>query len=219
MALRHAFVDLGPLRTVPVYRRLWFGQTASGLGSQMTLVAVLFQVWELTESAIWTGAVGMAQAVPLIVFGLFAGSLVDRHDRRRLYLLAMSGQAVCSVLLALQAFFLHLPVLALLGLVAAQACFSAAGAPAARTFLPLLLTREQLAAGLALTRIGFQSAMLAGPAVGGVVLGVWGVGACYAVDAVTFCLALWGAFGLPAATPSGGRPGLRGVLDGLSFLV
>ena len=219
MALKHAFVDLGPLRRVPVYRRLWFGQTASGLGSQMTFVAVLFQVWDLTGSVVWTGAVGMAQVLPLIVFGLFAGSLVDRHDRRRLYLLAMTGQTVCSVLLALQAFFLHLPVLALLGLVAMQACFTAAGAPAARTFLPLLLSREQLAAGLALTRIGFQSAMLAGPALGGLVLGAWGVGACYVVDAVTFCAALWGAFGLPAATPAGARPGLRGVADGLAFLV
>ena len=219
MAVRHAFVDLGPLRTVPVYRRLWFGQTASGLGSQMTLVAVLFQVWEQTGSVVWSGAVGMAQALPLIVFGLFAGSLVDRHDRRRLYLLAMSGQAACSVLLAVQAFFLDLPVLALLGLVAVQACFSAAGAPAARTFLPLLLPRDQLAAGLALTRIGFQGAMLAGPALGGLVLGAWGVGGCYLVDALTFCAALWGAFGLPSAAPAGGRPGWRGVLDGLGFLV
>ena len=219
MALKHAFVDLGPLRTVPVYRRLWFGQTASGFGSQMTLVAVLVQVWDATGSTIWTGAVGMAQALPLMVFGLFAGSLVDRRDRRRLYLTAMSGQAFCSVLLAVQAFLLELPVSALLGIVALQACFSAAGAPAARTFLPRLLAPDQLAAGLALTRIGFQGAMLAGPALGGLILGVWGVGACYAVDAVTFCAALWGAFGLPATTPSGGRPGVRGVLDGLAFLV
>jgi len=58
MALKQAFVDVGPLRSVPVYRRLWFGQTASGFGSQMTLVAVLFQVWDATGSAIWTGATG-----------------------------------------------------------------------------------------------------------------------------------------------------------------
>jgi MFS family permease len=219
VALKHAFVDLGPLRTVPVYRRLWFGQTASGFGSQMTLVAVLFQVWDATGSVIWTGAIGMAQALPLMVFGLFAGSLVDRYDRRRLYLVAMSGQAFCSVLLAVQAFFLHLPVAGLLGIVALQACFSAAVAPAARTFLPRLLAPEQLAAGLALTRIGFQGAMLAGPALGGLVLGAWGVGACYAVDAVTFCAALWGVVGLPATAPSGGRPGVRGVLDGLAFVV
>lgn len=219
MGLKQAFVDLGPLRTVPAYRRLWFGQTASGFGSQMTLVAVLFQVWDATGSAVWTGAVGMAQAVPLMVFGLFAGSLVDRRDRRRLYLTAMTGQAFCAVLLAAQAFFLDLPVVGLLAIVALQGCFGAAGSPAARTFLPRLLAPGQLAAGLALTRVGFQGAMLAGPALGGLVLGAWGVGTCYAVDAVTFCAALWGAFGLPATEPSGGAQGLRGVLDGLAFLV
>ena len=168
---------------------------------------------------LWTGAVGMAQALPLMVFGLFAGSLVDTRDRRRLYLVAMSGQAFCSVLLAAQAFFLHLPVLGLLGIVAVQGCFSAAGSPAARTFLPRLLEPDQLAAGLALSRIGFQGAMLGGPALGGLILGTWGVGACYAVDALTFCAALWGAVGLPAMDAAGGRPGVRGVLDGLAFLV
>lgn len=221
MALRHALLDLTPLRTFPVYRRLWFGRALSGLGGQLTLVAVLFQVWDATRDPVWTGAVGMAQAVPIMVLGLFAGTVVDRRDRRVVYLAAITGQAACSLLLAAQAFFLDLPVGALLGIVALQGTFSAAGAPAARTFLPRLLPPEQLAAGLALTRIGFQTAVLAGPALGGVVVGVWGVGACYALDAVTFCAALYGGFGLPAMRPDGGtaRPGLRGVLDGLAFLV
>jgi predicted MFS family arabinose efflux permease len=63
--------------------------------------------------------------------------------------------------------------------------------------------------------------MLVGPALGGLVVGVWGVGACYALDAVTFCAALYGGFGLPAMRPEGdtSRPGLGGVLDGLAFLV
>ncbi len=221
MAVKHAFLDLSPLRSSPVYRRLLFGQAASGLGSQMMLVAVLFQVWEATGNPVWTGAVGMAQALPLMLFGLFAGAMVDRRDRRRVYLVAMSGQAGCSVLLAVQAVFLQLPVVGLLAIVAVQGCFSAATGPAARTFLPRLLPPEQLAAGLALTRIGFQGAMLVGPALGGLVLGAWGAGACYAVDAVTFCAALYGAFGLPAMRPDGdlSRPGVRGVLDGLTFLV
>lgn len=221
MALRHALLDITPLRTVPVYRRLWLGRTLSGFGGQLTLVAVLFQVWDATHNPVWTGAVGMAQALPLMVFGLFAGTLVDRRDRRVVYLTALVGQAGCSVLLAVQAFFLDLSVAGLLGIVVLQGTFSAAGAPAARTFLPRLLPPEQLAAGLALTRISFQGAMLLGPALGGVVVGVWGVGACYALDAVTFCAALYGGIGLPAMRPDAGasRPGLRGVLDGLAFLV
>lgn len=182
---------------------------------------MLYQVWEDTRSPLWTGAVGMAQALPLLAFGLFTGTLVDRRDRRRVYLAAMSGQAVCSLLLAVQAFFLELPVVGVLAIIALQGCFSATAAPAARTFLPALLPPEQLAAGLALTRVSYQGALLLGPALGGLVMAAWGVGACYALDALTFCAAMYGAFGLPAMRPEGtvSRPGLGGVLDGLAFLV
>jgi len=220
MALRHSFIDVTPLRTMPTFRRLFIGRAFSGFGSQLTLVAVLFQAWQQTRSTIWTGAVGLAQAVPLIVLGLAAGSLIDRTDRRRLSLVTTVGQAVCSVLLAGQALLGHAPVLALLALVAVQACFGAVGAPAARTFIPRLLPADQLAAGMALNRISFQAALLIGPAIGGLLIAAVGVDGCYVVDALTFGLGLYGAWGLPIRRPEGGtaRPGFGGVIDGLAFL-
>jgi MFS family permease len=221
MAVRQALLDIAPLRSSPVFRRLWIGRAFSGFGGQMTLVAVMFQVWQMTGSTVWTGAVGLAQAVPLIAFGLFAGSIIDRVDRRVFYLVTCTGQAVCSVVLAVQGFFGHLPVFGVLLVVAAQSCFGAGGGPAARTFIPRLLPRNQLAAGLALNRIAFQGAMLLGPALGGLVLGWLGVGGCYLIDALTFGLGFYGAFGLPPMRPDGtpSRPGVHGVLDGLAFLV
>lgn len=220
MGLRHALLDVTPLRSSPQFRRLWLGQALSGFGSQMTLVAVMFQVWQMTKSTTWTGAVGLAQAIPLVALGLFAGSLVDRVDRRKFYLLTTSGQAVCSLLLALQGFLGHLPVAGVLGLVAVQSCFVAGSGPASRTFIPHLLPQHQLAAGLALRRVAFQGAMLMGPALGGLIVGGLGVGGCYLIDALTFVAALYGAFGLPQMNPGDepARPGLRGVLDGLAFL-
>ncbi|WP_030800368.1 MFS transporter [Streptomyces sp. NRRL S-337] len=220
MGLKRTLIDVTPLRSSPPFRRLWVGQTLSGFGSQMTLVAVMFQVWQMTKSPTWTGAVGLAQAVPLIALGLFAGSLVDRVDRRKFYLLTTSGQAVCSLLLALQSFLGHVPAAGVLGLVALQSCCVAGGGPASRTFLPRLLPQHQLAAGLALRRIAFQGAMLLGPALGGLIVGGLGVGTCYLIDALTFVAAFYGAFGLPQMNPGDepARPGLRGVLDGLAFL-
>ncbi|MFJ7150699.1 MFS transporter [Streptomyces sp. NPDC100445] len=220
MRFGHALIDLTPLRTSPPFRRLWAGQSLSALGSQMTLVAVLVQVWRMTESTTWTGAVGLAQAIPLVALGLFAGSLVDRVDRRRFYLLTTGGEALCSLLLALQAFLGHLPAAGVLGLLALQSFFVAGAGPASRTFVPHLLPRHQLAAGLALRRIAFQGAMLLGPALAGLIVSGFGAGACYLIDALTFVAALHGAAGLPRTSPGDepARPGLRGVLDGLAFL-
>lgn len=220
MAVTRALIDLSPLRTSPAFRRLWGGRTLSAFGGQMTLVAVMYQVWQMTGSTVWSGAVGLAQALPVIAFGLFAGSFVDRADRRRVYLVATAGQGVCSVLLAVQGLTRHVPVLGLLLLLAVQSSLGAVGGPASRTFLGRLLPDTEVAAGLALQRVSFQGAMLLGPALGGLAVGWFGVGGCYLVDALTFSAAMYGAFGLPPMRPEGetSRPGLRGVLDGLSFM-
>jgi MFS family permease len=221
MAIGPALIDVSPLRSSPRFRRLWIGRTCSGLGSQMTLVAVMFQVWQMTHSTVWTGAVGLAQAVPMVTFGLFAGTLVDRGDRRRLYLTTTAGLAACSALLAVQGFVGHLPVFGVLVLVAAQSCFAAGGGPASRTFISQLLPTAQLPAGLALNRIAAQAPMLVGPALGGLIIGWAGVGGCYLIDAISFAAAFYGAFGLPPMRPHGepARPGLPGVLEGLRFLI
>jgi MFS family permease len=186
----------------------------------MTMVTVMYQVWDMTRSTAWTGAVGLAQALPLVGFGLFAGARVDRADRRRIFLTATVGQAACSALLAVQGFTGHVPAAAVLALVAAQSAFGALGAPAAGVFVPRLLPKEQVAAGLALNQITGQAMMLLGPALAGVLLGRLGIGACYLLDALSFGVAFYGAFGLPALPPQGepSRAGVHGVLDGLRFL-
>ena len=216
--MRRALIDLGPLRVL-TYRRLWIGQVLSAFGGQLTFVAVMFQVWDQTASPAWTGAVGLAQAVPLIVLGLFAGSLADRLDRRRIYLVTTIAQLLTATVMASQLVIGRVPVGVLLALVAVQASFGATAGPVARTVLPHLLSRDQLAAGLALNRIGFQGAMLLGPALGGVIVGTWGVGVCYLVDALSFLAALYGVLGLPhLRIEAVAKPGLRGVRDGLSFI-
>lgn len=220
MSLARTLIDVRPLRTSPVFRRLLIGRTVSVFGSFMTMVTVMYQVWETTHSAVWSGAVGLAQVVPMVGVGLFAGAWVDRGDRRRIYLVATVGQAVCALLLAVQGFTGHMPVAGILALVAAGACFGAFGGPAAGVFVPRLLPKEQVAAGLALNQVTGQAMMLLGPALGGLFLGWFGIGVCYLLDALSFGLSFYGAFGLPALPPEGepSRAGLHGVLDGLRFL-
>ncbi len=196
-------VDTRPLRTSPAFRRLWIGGTLSGLGSQLAIVAVLYQAWTLTHSALAVGAIGIARAVPMVLLGIVGGSLADAVDRRRLVLLTTAGQLVTAVLLAVQALAASASWQLVLGLVALQAAAGALGAPARRAFPARLLDAGQVAAGVALTHLAFQAALLVGPALGGLIIGRWGVGACYLLDAVSFAAALQGVRGLPPMRPVG----------------
>ncbi|WP_020673491.1 MFS transporter [Amycolatopsis nigrescens] len=220
MSLLDGLIDLRPLRSSPAFRRLWLGSSASTFGGQLTVVAVLSQVWELTGSPVAVGAIGLAQAVPMVVFGLIGGTLADAVDRRRLVLCTTLGQIVSAVLLAGQALtgLASLPVV--LGLVALQAACGGLGAPARKTFVARLLPEELVGAGIALSHLSFQAAMLVGPAVAGLVTAKWGGGTCYLLDVLTFGAGLYGVLRLPSMRPGAdaSRPGLRAIWEGWRFI-
>ncbi|AXH96104.1 MFS transporter [Ornithinimicrobium avium] len=199
--LRRGLIDLRPLGASPDFRRLWAGGLVSGLAMQMSVVAVLYQVWEMTRSPVWVGTIGLVQAVPMIVLGLVGGAVADALDRRAVVVRTTALQSLVALALALQA-VLDVGSLALvLGLVALQSGAGALGAPARRTFVSRLLPPRLLAAGIALHMIGFQAAMMVGPALGGLAIGALGVGACYALNAVGFLVSLWAVHRLPPMPP------------------
>lgn len=221
MSLADRLLDTRPLRTSAAFRRLWAGNALSTLGGQLTVVAVLFQMWELTGSPIAVGAIGLVQAVAMVLFGLLGGALADAVDRRRLVLLTTVVQLLSAGLLAAHAVSGAASMWGLLALMALQTAASGLGAPARKTFVVRLLPADQVGAGIALTNLAFQAAMLIGPAIAGVVVAQWGVGACYLLDALTFAAALHGVVRLPAMRPQGEtpRPGARAIWEGWRFIV
>ncbi len=215
MSPRHGLVDLRPLRTSAAFRRIWAGSSLTALGQQVTVVAVLFQVWELTGSPVWTGAIGIAHAVPLVVFA-------DRWVAGRLGGPACAGQVdhrcpdPVRARLAWQAVEGLESLAVVLALVAVQAACGALGLPARRTFASRLLPREQVPAGIALQHLSFQGAMLVGPALAGLVIARWGLTACYLLDAATFVASLYSVIRMPAMPPLGlaHRGGAWAIVDG-----
>lgn len=201
MTWRGKLVDVRPLRGSRPFRDLWIGSSLASIGRQIAVVAVLQQVWDLTRSPLWTGAIGLATGLPLLVLGLVGGSLADTVDRRSLVRTATAGQALAAVGLAVQAAAGNRSVTLLLALVAAQAGCAALGAPARRTFPVRLLPADQVAAGLALQNIAFQAAMLIGPACAGVVLAQWRYPAAYTIQALTIVASLTAVIRLPAMPP------------------
>lgn len=217
---RRLFVDTRPLRESPAFRRLWFGSVVSDLGSTMTTLAVMLQVYDLTRSAVAVGAIGLARAIPMLVVGLLGGALTDAVDRRVVVLVATSCLVVISSLFAVQAFADLRMVWLLYVLVILQSVFSAINSPARRTFTPRLLAKDQLAAGFALSQLEGQVTFAVGPIIAGAVAAAGGLQWAYLVDAASFAAALYGVARLPAMRPDGpmARPSLRAVGAGLRFV-
>ncbi|HEX5401908.1 MAG TPA: MFS transporter [Pseudonocardiaceae bacterium] len=220
MTSKRLFMDTRPLRESPAFRRLWLGNSLSSVGSQMTSFAVALQVYTLTHSSAAVGAVGLAIAVPSLTLGLFAGSVVDAVDRRKLVLVGTSCAAVVSALFAAQAFVGLDQVWPLYLLVAIQSVLGSLNGPARRTFLPRLLPANRVPAGAALTMFVMHASIVVGPTLAGVVTAAWGLKVCYLIDALSFTAALYGVGRLPRMPPQDDakRPGLRAVADSLKFI-
>jgi MFS family permease len=197
---RH-LIDLRPLRASAPFRRLWASGLLSSLGGQVAVVAVLFQVWDTTRNPFWVGAIGLAQAVPMVVLGLVGGPLADVLDRRVVGLWSTGAQAVAALGLASQLVLGPHPLLVILLLVGAQTGAGALGAPARKTYVKGLLPRSLVPAGIALQMISFQAAMLVGPALGGILIDVATVAVCYLVNAVALVVSWFAVSSLPAMRP------------------
>lgn len=213
-------VDTTPLRVSRDFRRLWFGQAVSFIGSMITTAALPFQVFHQTHSSLAVGLLGVAQLGPLLVCGIVGGGLADRIDKRRLLLAVTTASLACSVTLAVNA-SLHQPQLWLLYAVGAVASgVFAVSFAVLRSLLPLLLNEDLRPAAFALQATYGSFGMMAGPAAAGVLIAGSGLTSAYVADVVTFGIAL-AAFA--RVSPSPPVPGAAGtsstsLLGGLRFL-
>jgi MFS family permease len=213
-------VDTTPLRVSRDFRRLWFGQAVSFIGSMITTAALPFQVFHQTHSSLAVGLLGVAQLGPLLVCGIVGGGLADRIDKRRLLLAVTTASLACSVTLAVNA-SLHQPQLWLLYVVGAVASgVFAVSFAVLRSLLPLLLNEDLRPAAFALQATYGSFGMMAGPAAAGVLIAGSGLTSAYVADVVTFGIAL-AAFA--RVSPSPPVPGAAGtsstsLLGGLRFL-
>jgi len=218
--VRGLALDTTPLRASRAYRNLLVGDAVSVIGTQITAVAVPIQVYEQTGSVFAVGLVGLAGLLPIVLFGLYGGAVADAVDRRRLVLFTTLGQALLSTLLLAYAVAgLHWTWLLYL-VVAGQAGLFALDSPARQAFVPRLLPVHLLPAANALRQIEFNIGVSCGPLLAGVLVGRFGFGSAYGLDAVSFTASLWAVAALPSMAPDGGgrRAGLASVVEGLRFL-
>jgi MFS family permease len=213
-------VDVSPLREYPDYRRLWLGQSITFLGSEMALVALPVQLWELTHSTLALGLFSFTELVPLLTLTLAGGAVADAFDRRRMVLGTETLQALGMAGLIVNAALPHPSVVALFVLATFFAsCFSA-GVGAMRSLPQRLLPEEVFAQAGALDSIYYGIGGIAGPALAGVLIGFAGLSVVYAIGTVSFVatvVALWGLPPMPPH-PDADRPSLRSVAQGFRFV-
>jgi MFS family permease len=214
--LRSLAVDTRPLRNAP-YRRLWTSSVVTSMGSQMTAVAVPYQIYQLTHSSGWVGIASFCGLLPLIVFGLWGGAVADTMDRRTLLMLTNTGVAVSSLALWVQA-ALHVDSVALLiVLLMVQQGMFGMNSPVRQATIPRIVPPEELPAANALSGTVMSVGALLGPMIGGALIPVTGLSALYLIDACGLIVVLWAVIRLPSLPPlehAPTRAGVAHILEG-----
>ena len=181
---RTLLLDITPLRESRDFRLLWMSQLTTVTGRQFVLVAVPYQIYVLTHSSLAVGLLGVFQAVPIVVAGLYSGALADRFDRRRLQLLGKSVAAAGSLALAMGAGALHAPVAFFYAVVVMTSAASTLDQSARAATVPRLVPRHLLPSAMSLSQVMLQSAAIVGPALAGLAIAGVGVSWAFLFDAL-----------------------------------
>ena len=176
------------LLSYPAYVRFWLTRVVGNAASQMLMVAVGWQMYDVTASAWDLGLIGLLQFLPSIVLVLPAGHVVDRHHRARVLALCLACQAVVATLLWALSIRGAMGRESLLLFAVALGVLRAFQMPAQQALTPCLVPPHVLPKALALSSMGMQMAIIGGPALGGALYAA-GAGAAYAACTVLFVIA------------------------------
>ena len=178
-------IDLPPLQDdnrhplqIPDFRAFWTSRLAGVLGTSAQSAAIAWQVYEIArrtqgvaESALYVGLIGLAQFITLFAFTLPAGIVADRHDRKTIVSLVLLAQLLLSLGFFAYSFIPHPPFWGLFALSAVLGACRAFSAPASSAIGPMLVPKHILPKAIAVNSMAFQTGLIVGPALGGVLVG------------------------------------------------
>ncbi len=178
-------IDLPPIKEdnrhplqIPDFRAFWISRLAGVLGTSAQSAAIAWQVYEIArrtqgvaESALYVGLIGLAQFITLFAFTLPAGIVADRHDRKKIVSLVLLAQLLLSLGFFAYSFIPHPPFWGLFALSAVLGACRAFSAPASSAIGPMLVPKHILPKAIAVNSMAFQTGLIVGPALGGVLVG------------------------------------------------
>ncbi len=171
---------------------LWLGQFVSQIGSQMRLVAVNYQVYQVAQAsgaidpALALGLLGLARVIPIVLTALFSGVVADMMDRRRLLIFSTLAALLTSAVLAFTSQNDTPPLWIVYFMISIAAIAGAFEMPARQALIPKLVPANHLPNALSLNVISWQLATVVGPSLGGILIAWRGVALVYWIDTVSF---------------------------------
>jgi MFS family permease len=212
-------MDFKPLRRHRDFRWLFSAQFVSFLGTMVTYVALPYQMFKLTGSSLAVGLLGLAELLPLLLTAFLGGALADAVDRRRMVLVTELGLGLGSGLLALATFSGHPPVWTLYAVAAFMSALNGLQRPSLEALTPRLVDREEIPAAAGLAALRGSVGMIAGPALGGMLIASAGLHFTYLVDLLTYVFSFFAVSRIRAVLPpeSSEKPSLESVLEGFRY--
>ncbi len=203
------------------FRLWWFGQMVSLVGTWVQFVAQNWLVYRLTGSAAMLGLVNFVGLVPALPMGLWAGSLADRFDKRRLVIIAQTVMFVQAAVLAALTLSGVVRVWHVMALAFIFGIARALDVPARQAFVVEIVGKEDLTNAIALNSTIFNVARTAGAALAGLLIVAVGEGVAFTVNAVTFLpvIAALLAMRIRTQNGNGNAPAKRPIAEGVRYAV
>ncbi|HSJ73278.1 MAG TPA: MFS transporter [Miltoncostaeaceae bacterium] len=190
------------------FRDVWLASLASNAGSWLQIVASGWLILQLTDSPAAVGALALVTRAPAILLSTVAGQLADRFDRRAVGIWTFLLQAVAAGALALITWASGPEVWSIYVLTFLVGVGFALGLPAMLALIPALVPAPRLSQAVSLNAAGINVARLAGPAIGGATLALFGATACFALNAVSFLALVLVLLRIPARPAPAVREGV-----------
>lgn len=168
------------------FRLFFIGQLISNTGNQLTNVALLLFALKLGHSGLAVGGLAACQFGPLVALSAWAGAVADRTDKRRALLLTQSLEMAQSVGLAVLAFLPHPSLIVLYAIALTGGALLAFDNPLRRSFVPEMVSKDDLPNGVVLYSTNVALAQVLGPALAGALVTTVGFGWCFTLDALTY---------------------------------
>lgn len=185
--LRQTFISLRNRN----FKLFFIGQTISNTGNWLTIVALTLLVLKLTKSGLAVGLLTACQYGPVLILSVWAGSIADRLDKRRMLLVTQSLEMGQSIGLAVLAFMPHPPLLGLYGLAVWGGILLSFDNPLRRSFVSEMVAAKDIPNAIVLYSTIVNASRIVGPALAGLLVVTLGYGWCFAIDASTYIAVLF----------------------------